>query len=106
MTDFDQLKSIEARARTVRELLDKAKYAIDFYQREYGWQERQVRELIDDLTGKFLDYYESGHVRAQVENYGHYFLGSVVLSHQKMGPGSNLFLTTCSLLYQQIEKVP
>jgi hypothetical protein len=30
-----------------RELLDKAKYAIDFYQREYAWKERQVRELIE-----------------------------------------------------------
>ena len=58
-----QAKTIDGRARTVRELLDKAKYAIDFYQREYAWQERQVRELIDDLTGKFLDSYESGHSR-------------------------------------------
>ena len=49
-----QAKTIDGRARTVRELLDKAKYAIDLYQREYAWQERQVRELIDDLTGKFL----------------------------------------------------
>ena len=55
-----QAKTIDGRARTVRELLDKAKYAIDFYQREYAWQERQVRELIDDLKGKFLDSYESG----------------------------------------------
>ena len=51
------VKTIDGRARTVRELLDKAKYAIDFYQREYAWHERQVRELIDDLTGKFLDSY-------------------------------------------------
>ena len=35
--------TIDGRARTVRELLDKAKYAIDFYQREYAWKERQVR---------------------------------------------------------------
>ena len=79
----EQLKAIDGRARTVRELLDKSKYAIDFYQREYAWQERQVRELIDDLTGKFLDYYEDGHERHQVEDYGHYFLGSVVLSHKQ-----------------------
>ena len=51
MTTEAQAKTIDGRARTVRELLDKAKYAIDFYQREYAWQERQVRELIDDLTG-------------------------------------------------------
>lgn len=83
MNEPNQPKSIEARARTVRELLDKAKYTIDFYQREYAWQERQVRELVDDLTGKFLDYHEPGHCRPQVEHYGHYFLGSVVLSHKR-----------------------
>ena len=66
-----------------RELLDTAKYAIDFYQREYAWQERQVRELIDDLTGKFLDSYESHHSRHEVEGYGHYFLGSIVISHKR-----------------------
>ena len=60
-TTETQAKTIDGRARTVRELLDKAKYAIDFYQREYAWKERQVRELIDDLAGKFLDAYEAGH---------------------------------------------
>ena len=84
MNDTDgNVKSIDGRARTARELLDKAKYAIDFYQREYAWQERQVRELIDDLTGKFLDSYEPEHSRHEVEGYGHYFLGPVVISHKR-----------------------
>ena len=77
------MKRIEGRARTVRELLDAAKYTIDFYQREYAWQERQVRELVDDLTGKFLDFYDAGHARHEVEQYGHYFLGSIVISHKR-----------------------
>ena len=96
-----QAKTIDGRARTVRELLDKAKYAIDFYQREYAWQERQVRELIDDLTGKFLDSYESGHSRHEVEGYGHYFLGSIVISHkrgQRFVVDGQQRLTTLTLL--------
>jgi hypothetical protein len=96
-----QAKSIDGRARTVRELLDKAKYAIDFYQREFAWQERQVRELIDDLTGKFLDSYEPGHSRQKVEEYGHYFLGSVVISHkrgQRFVVDGQQRLTTLTLL--------
>ncbi len=95
------MKSIEGRARTVRELLDGAKYTIDFYQREYAWQERQVRELIDDLTGKFLDFYDEGHSRPDVENYGHYFLGSVVVSHkrsQRFVVDGQQRLTTLTLL--------
>ena len=96
-----QAKTIDGRARTVRELLDKAKYAIDFYQREYAWQERQVRELIDDLTGKFLDSYELGHSRHEVEGYGHYFLGSIIISHkrgQRFVVDGQQRLTTLTLL--------
>ena len=100
-----ETKAIEGRARTVRELLDKAKYAIDFYQREYAWQERQVRELIDDLTGKFLDSYEPSHIREEVEDYGHYFLGSIVTSHkrkQRFIVDGQQRLTTLTLLLIQL----
>ena len=101
MSSHEPQKAIEGRARTVRELLDKAKYAIDFYQREYGWEERHVRELVDDLTGKFLDHYQPGHARHQVEHYGHYFLGSVVISHkrgQRFVVDGQQRLTTLTLL--------
>jgi hypothetical protein len=97
----EPLKAIDGHARTVRELLDTAKYAIDSYQREYAWQERQVREPIDDLTGKFLDHYEPGHARHEVERYGHYFLGSVVVSHklgQRFVVDGQQRLTTLTLL--------
>lgn len=96
-----QPKSIDGRARTVRELLDKAKYSIDFYQREYAWKERQVRELIDDLTGKFLDSYQTDHSRRAVEEYGHYFMGSIVISHkrgQRFVVDGQQRLTTLTLL--------
>jgi uncharacterized protein with ParB-like and HNH nuclease domain len=76
------MKHIDATARSVRELLDGAKYSIDFYQREYAWHERQIRELIDDLTGKFLDAYEPKHARHEIADYGHYFLGSIVISNK------------------------
>lgn len=74
---------IDGRARTVRELLDGAHYTIDFYQREYAWKRRQVQELIDDLSGKFLDFYEEAADREEVAEYGHYFLGSIVISHKR-----------------------
>lgn len=76
------MKRIEGRVRTVRELMDTARFTIDFYQREYAWQEQQLRELVDDLTGKFLDFHRPEHPRNAVERYGHYFLGSVVISHK------------------------
>lgn len=82
-------------------LREAAKYTIDFYQREYAWQERQVRELVDDLTGKFLDFYDSGHSRHEVEQYGHYFLGSIVISHKRsqrfIVDGQQRLTTSCFL---------
>ena len=50
------------------------------YQREYKWQRKQVAELLEDLVAKFLDSYEAGHERNAVADYGHYFLGSIVIS--------------------------
>lgn len=75
-------REIDGKSRTVRELLSKRKYAIDYYQREYKWQEKQIKELLDDLSSRFLEDYEEGHERSAVEKYGHYFLGSVIVSHK------------------------
>jgi hypothetical protein len=74
-------RQIDGQAKTVRQLLSGAKYAIDYYQREYKWETKQVAELITDLTNEFLDSYEDGQERSAVENYGHYFLGSI--NHQQ-----------------------
>ena len=41
-------REIDGKGRTVRELLAGRKYSIDYYQREYKWQQKQVAELIDD----------------------------------------------------------
>jgi hypothetical protein len=74
------MKEILGKAKTIRELLGGAKYSIDYYQREYRWQPKQMTELVEDLTGKFLESYEEGNDRGAVEHYGHYFLGSIIIS--------------------------
>ena len=74
------MRDILGKAKTVRELLKGVKYSIDYYQREYKWGEKQARELIDDLTGKFLEEYQPGHSRKQVADYPHYFLGAIIIS--------------------------
>ena len=73
-------REIDGKGRTVRELLGGRKYSIDYYQREYKWQKKHVAELIDDLADKFLGSYEKGHERTAVADYGHYFLGSIIIS--------------------------
>lgn len=74
------MKEIRGDAKNIRALLGGAKFAVDYYQREYRWEKKQVVELIDDLSEKFLDSHEDGNERSAVEGYGHYFLGSIIIS--------------------------
>lgn len=39
------MREILGKAKTVRELLKGVKYSIDYYQREYKWQTKQIQEL-------------------------------------------------------------
>ncbi len=74
------MDEIRGDAKKVRELLAGTKYTIDYYQREYKWEEKQMQELVEDLTSRFLQDYEPGHERSAVSKYGHYFLGSIIIS--------------------------
>lgn len=107
------MTGIDGKARTVRELLSGKHYAIDYYQREYRWQPKQVYELVEDLTDKFLLDYKPSDDRGAVEKYGHYFLGSVIVS-SKNGQGylidGQQRLTTLTLLliyiHNRLGKIP
>lgn len=74
------MREILGKAKTVRELLKGVKYSIDYYQREYKWHEKQIRELVDDLSNKFLEEYDPTHSRRKVADYPRYFLGSIIIS--------------------------
>jgi Protein of unknown function DUF262/Protein of unknown function (DUF1524) len=94
-------REIDGKGRTVRELLAGRKYAIDYYQREYKWQQKQVAELLEDLAGKFLESHENGHERSAVADYGHYFVGSIIVSDkdgQKFIIDGQQRLTTLTLV--------
>jgi len=76
------INKIDAQAKSVSDLLGNKKYAIDYYQREYKWETKQITELLEDLETKFLDNYEEGHSRIEIERYRHYFLGSIIISNR------------------------
>jgi len=99
------MRKIDGIGKNIRALLGNAKYAVDYYQREYKWQTKQVAELIDDLADKFLASYERGHDRSAVEKYGHYFLGSIIVSDKdgkKFIIDGQQRLTTLTLLFIRI----
>lgn len=96
---------IDSNAKTIRQMLANTKYTFDYYQREYSWQSRHVTELIDDLTRKFSDDYRELHTSSEVARYGHYFLGSVIVSHndgQRYIVDGQQRLTTLTLLLIRI----
>ena len=73
------MRPVDGKAKSVRQLLQGVKYSIDYYQREYRWEAKQVRELLNDLTGAFLDDYQVGIARSAVKQFTHYFLGSIII---------------------------
>jgi len=76
------MKEIKGIAKTIREILKDQRYSIDYYQREYRWQTKQLRELIEDLAEQFLNSYAPGDSRDEVQHYEHYFLGSIIFSRR------------------------
>ncbi|GAB1470226.1 DUF262 domain-containing protein [Chloroflexota bacterium] len=70
----------DAHARNISELLKEKKYQIDYFQREYRWQDKNIEELITDLAEKFLSFYDPNHKLTEGKVYGHYFLGPIILS--------------------------
>ena len=84
MTDND--RSIAGVAKTISEVLANKKYAIDYYQREYKWEPKQIAELVTDLTSKFLQLYEPEHSRKRVAKYPGYYLGSIIISQKGNEP--------------------
>ncbi len=76
------MRPIEGKTRNIRELLGGVKYSIDYYQREYRWETKQIHELLDDLTGVFLEDYKPGIGRSKVKDFSHYFLGSIIISQK------------------------
>ena len=75
------MTKIRGEDRSVKTLLGQ-KFRIDYYQRDYKWEPKQIRELIEDLTTRFLQDYEPHHERKTVGQYGQYFLGSIIISEK------------------------
>jgi uncharacterized protein with ParB-like and HNH nuclease domain len=74
------MNKITAHAVNIRTLLNN-KYTVQYYQREYNWETKQIEELIEDLTNEFNEFYKDGDRQIDVRNYGDYFLGPIILTN-------------------------
>lgn len=71
---------IDADDRNVFDVLNERKYTVDYFQREYSWEQKHIEQLVTDLTSTFLDVYTDGDPRTAVEHYNNYYLGPFVVS--------------------------
>ncbi|OEV02541.1 hypothetical protein AN218_33245 [Streptomyces nanshensis] len=78
MQDAGDAQLVDGRGQTVGQLFKDVRYGLEYYQREYTWTRRNMQELLDDLTDRFLGQWKSGHERSDVRFYRPYFLGSIV----------------------------
>ena len=69
---------IDGTVHTVQQMFTGNIYSIEYYQREYSWEKKNIEELVQDLTRSFLNDFEPHHSRKDVANYRPYFLGPVV----------------------------
>lgn len=74
------MSAVTAIARSVRQLLTGRKYTVDYFQRDYRWGEKQINELLTDLTSKFMSSWKESHERIAVAKFAPYFLGSVIMT--------------------------
>ena len=76
---------IDANDRTIAEILDGKKYAVDYFQREFSWEQSHIEQLITDLTSAFLDEYSEGDSRTAGADYNRYYLGPLVFIERDRG---------------------
>ena len=102
------VQQITGTARSVSQLLSNNRYGLDFYQREYSWKEAQVGELLDDLTGRFLQEFDPDHQRPKVASYRPYFLGPIVTAQRdgtRFLVDGQQRITTLTLLLIYLRKI-
>lgn len=76
---------IQARDYPLKEILFQKKYEIDYFQREYKWNQTNIEQMVYDLTEAFQKNYREGHSTAMVQDYAVYYMGTIVVCQR----GSN-----------------
>lgn len=66
--------------KSLRDILENKKYGIDFFQRGYMWERRQIEQLLHDLESKFSISYSEEHEVDEVDRYPKYYMGTIITS--------------------------
>lgn len=109
------MTNIEAKNNFLIDIMKEKHYKIEYYQREYAWRDKEVKELLDDLIFKFRESYNEKDSAPSVSNYKEYFLGSIVIARKTVlkddGEDVEVYIvdgqqrmTTLTLLFSYIYK--
>lgn len=82
LSSFDILKeekNIKCQDLTVQMLFTN-KFKVDFYQRDYVWETKQIEDLVSDLSIEFLKNWSPDDSLSAVQTYNPYFMGEIILS--------------------------
>ena len=72
-------KIVDSKVYSLKELFS-SKFDVDFYQREYVWNRKQIEDLILDLSSEFMKNWKQGDPLSKVSSYDPYYMGEIVLS--------------------------
>lgn len=100
--------AIKSQTFSLWDLFDRARYAIDYYQREYAWSADDVRTLVNDLCGQFEEARQDPRTRRGMQHADPYFLGPFVYYEQGRGArflvdGQQRF-TTLHLMFMHLQR--
>lgn len=73
------MKKID-KTETLKTILLRSSFEVDYYQREYRWGRIQIEQMINDFYDTFRTFYDPNNhsSTAEVENYGYYYMGSII----------------------------
>jgi uncharacterized protein with ParB-like and HNH nuclease domain len=74
---------IDAKDKTLAEVLRGQRYTVESFQREYRWQREHIEALISDLSISFLKNYKVGDTIEDYDSYDCYYMGPIVLCDEK-----------------------
>ena len=65
---------------TLRKVLEKQRFTVDYFQREYRWGQKQIEQMLDDFQSTFEEYYdpEKHDTPEEVAGYGYYYMGCII----------------------------
>ena len=72
-------KTVDSTGESVKQLFS-GKFVVDFYQREYVWEQKQIEDLVSDLSRKFLENWSPSHTIEAARGYDPYFMGEIILA--------------------------